>query len=143
MRCEQQKYRPWQIKVESDDIFWLSLDQAHREVNTLSREVLEELSLILDDIPQRQPSGVVIFSGKPDGFIAGADVTEFSAIVDSSEALKLVEWVQSVFNRLEQLPYPTVCLVHGFCLGGAWNWRLPAAAELRWIDLKPDSACRK
>jgi 3-hydroxyacyl-CoA dehydrogenase/enoyl-CoA hydratase/3-hydroxybutyryl-CoA epimerase len=130
MGYDEHKYRHWQINQESDGILWLSLDQADKDINTLSSEVLEELSQILDDISRRKPSGVVICSGKPDGFIAGADVTEFSAIVDSSEALKLVEGAQSVFDRLEQLPCPTVCLVQGFCLGGGLELALACRCRI-------------
>lgn len=122
--------RHWQVKQESDGILWLSLDRADREVNTLSREVLNELAQLLDDMPGQQLPGVVICSGKPNGFVAGADVSEFSALVDSSEALKLVEWVHAIFDRIERLPFPTVSLVHGFCLGGGLELALACSSRI-------------
>jgi len=122
--------RHWQVRQESDGILWLSLDRADREVNTLSREVLNELAQLLDGMPRQPLPGVVICSAKPDGFIAGADVSEFSALVDSSEALKLVEWVHAIFDRIERLPFPTVSVVHGFCLGGGLELALACSSRI-------------
>jgi 3-hydroxyacyl-CoA dehydrogenase/enoyl-CoA hydratase/3-hydroxybutyryl-CoA epimerase len=130
MRNDLKTYRHWQTKQENDGILWLTLDQSDKDINTLSREVLAELSQILDNIPQLQPAGMVIRSGKPNGFIAGADVTEFSSIVDSSEALKLIEWVKSIMDRLERLPFPTICLVRGFCLGGGLELALACRSRI-------------
>jgi 3-hydroxyacyl-CoA dehydrogenase / enoyl-CoA hydratase / 3-hydroxybutyryl-CoA epimerase len=118
MESDQKSYRHWKIKQENDGILWLSLNQADHEINMLSREVLDELDRLLDTMPPQQPAGVVICSGKSNGFIAGADVREFSAFVDSSDALKVIERVHAIFGRLEHLPFPTVSLIRGFCLGG-------------------------
>lgn len=122
--------RHWQVEQQSDGILWLRLDQKDRDINTLSREVLDELALILDDITRLQPRGLVICSGKPNGFMAGADVRELSAIVDPSEALKLVERVHALFDRLEQVPFPTVSLVQGFCLGGGLELALACRSRI-------------
>ena len=62
--------------------------------------------------------GLVIRSGKASGFIAGADVDEFSAIEDDDDALAIVRRGWDTFERLAALPYPTLALVRGFCLGG-------------------------
>lgn len=102
----------------SDASLWLVLDRADRDVNTLSREVLDELDLILGAIAGQEPSGLVLCSGKESGFIAGADINEFSQVSDPSAALAYLERVHAILDRLEQLPVPTVCVVNGFCLGG-------------------------
>jgi 3-hydroxyacyl-CoA dehydrogenase / enoyl-CoA hydratase / 3-hydroxybutyryl-CoA epimerase len=118
MDYSRTQYRHWKIKQDSDGILWLSLDRENKEINSLSCEVLEELARLLDDIPQWHPVGLAICSGKPNGFIIGADIAEISAVADSTRALKLVEWVHAIFDRLEQLPFPTASLIHGFCFGG-------------------------
>ena len=130
MEQDQKHYRHWKTKQESDGILWLTLDRADKNINTLSREVLDELSQLMDDIPRQQPAGVIICSGKPGGFIAGADITEFSGIVNSAEALKLMESVHRMLSRLEQLPVPTVSLVHGFCLGGGLELALACRCRI-------------
>jgi 3-hydroxyacyl-CoA dehydrogenase/enoyl-CoA hydratase/3-hydroxybutyryl-CoA epimerase len=118
MKPDNGNYRHWKMKLDGNGILWLSLERADSEINTLSREVLGELEQLLEDIPRQEAAGVVIRSGKKNGFVAGADITEFASVTGSSDALELVEWVHGIFDRLEQLPIPVVCLIHGFCLGG-------------------------
>ena len=110
--------RHWRLEQDGDRIAWLTFDRADKSVNALSRDALEELARLLDEITRQQPAGVVIRSGKPNGFIAGADVTEFTDLADEGSALPLIERGQQILGQLEQLPVPTVCLIHGFCLGG-------------------------
>jgi 3-hydroxyacyl-CoA dehydrogenase/enoyl-CoA hydratase/3-hydroxybutyryl-CoA epimerase len=137
MRPDHYNARHWKANLDSDGILWLSLDRADGEINTLSREVLEELDRLVREIPRRQPKGVVLCSGKENGFIAGADTREFSSIVDSSQAVELVEWVHTIFDRIEQLSIPTLCLIHGFCLGGGLE--LALACRCRIAVDSPDA----
>jgi 3-hydroxyacyl-CoA dehydrogenase / enoyl-CoA hydratase / 3-hydroxybutyryl-CoA epimerase len=133
MTTEAAAYRHWQGVRDRDGIVWLTFDRAERSINTLSGEVLTELDRFLDDLVRTPPVGLVIRSGKESGFIAGADVTEFGAITDRDRALPLIERGQAIMARLEGLPFPTLCLIHGFCLGGglelalACRWRIAAA----------------
>jgi 3-hydroxyacyl-CoA dehydrogenase/enoyl-CoA hydratase/3-hydroxybutyryl-CoA epimerase len=106
------------MEQDYDGIAWLTFDHAERKVNALSRAALEELALILDKLSRRLPAGLVIRSGKANGFIAGADITEFTSLADTDQALALIERGQWILDRLERLPFPTVSLIHGFCLGG-------------------------
>jgi 3-hydroxyacyl-CoA dehydrogenase/enoyl-CoA hydratase/3-hydroxybutyryl-CoA epimerase len=94
------------------------MDKADAGTNVLGSEVLRELDRHLKAIASRTPRGLVILSDKVNGFIAGADIHEFTRIRNESEALELVHLGQSVFNRLAALDFPTVALIHGFCLGG-------------------------
>jgi len=61
---------------------------------------------------------VVIRSGKSSGCIAGADIREFTPLTDKSAALALIRRGQDILSRIEALPFPTIALIHGFCLGG-------------------------
>lgn len=125
-------YRHWRSELDGDGIVWLTFDRAESSVNALSREALEELAGVLDELAGRPPAGLVIRSGKANGFIAGADVTEFAGLADEGAALELIERGQAILGRLERLPFPTACLIHGFCLGGglelalACRWRIAA-----------------
>ncbi|MEJ2111765.1 MAG: 3-hydroxyacyl-CoA dehydrogenase NAD-binding domain-containing protein [Acidobacteriota bacterium] len=118
MKQDSEKFRHWKTEWNIDAVLRIILDRADRDVNSLSREVLDELDRLLDDIPGLHPSGIILCSGKKKGFIAGADVTEFSEVSDSTEALKYVQRVHKILDRLEQVPVPTVCVMDGFCLGG-------------------------
>jgi 3-hydroxyacyl-CoA dehydrogenase/enoyl-CoA hydratase/3-hydroxybutyryl-CoA epimerase len=111
-------YRHWRLDKDADGIVWLTFDRAGASTNTFSKEVMEELAAIIDRLAEEKPKGLVIRSGKSSGFIAGADVDEFTRIDEVEEALAIVRRGWDTFNRLAALPFPTVALVRGFCMGG-------------------------
>ena len=111
-------YRNWRLEIDAGGIAWLYADKADGNTNVLSKDVLEELHFIIDRISAERPQGLVISSAKSNGFIAGADVKEFTAIRDYEQALELIGRGQSILDRIEKLPFPTVAMIHGFCLGG-------------------------
>ena len=108
----------WALEIDGDSIAWLTLDCPGESANTLGRAVLTELNDRLAEIERARPRAVVLRSGKESGFVAGADVREFSSLDDEARAYELVRTAQRVFDRLEALPCPTVAALHGFALGG-------------------------
>jgi len=60
------------------DVAILSLDVAEAPVNTLSLALAEELRVLFDEIERdNSVTSAVLISGKPDNFIAGADIEQF------------------------------------------------------------------
>ncbi len=108
----------WSYRIDDDAIAWLTLDKKDAPANTLSREVVAELPPLLREIASEKPRGLVVRSGKPSGFIAGADIKEFTTLKSAEEALSLIQQGQEAFLELENLPFPTVAAIHGFALGG-------------------------
>jgi 3-hydroxyacyl-CoA dehydrogenase/enoyl-CoA hydratase/3-hydroxybutyryl-CoA epimerase len=106
------------VETDDDNIVWLHFDKADSGTNVLNAEVFEQLDEQLQTIAARSPRGLVILSDKANGFIAGADISAFTQVKTSDQALAFLHKGQDVFNRLEALPFPTVALIHGFCLGG-------------------------
>ena len=84
----------------------------------LSRDVLGELGELVVPFATDPPRGVVVRSAKPSGFVAGADINEFTKLGSIDEAFDLVRRGQKAFDALEALPCPTVAAIHGFALGG-------------------------
>ena len=110
--------RHWKLERDADGLAWATLDVADASTNTLGGAVMLELASLLDELDRQPPKGLVIRSGKAAGFIAGADIDEFSRIDSPAAARALVERGWNLFNRLAALPYPTLALVRGHCLGG-------------------------
>ena len=108
----------WKLERDADGIAWATLDVAGAATNTLGARVLAELEAILDQLTVRPPSGLVIRSGKAAGFIAGADIEEFTRIDTAEGARKLVERGWLLFERLAAARFPTLALVRGHCMGG-------------------------
>jgi len=112
------EYRNWKLSTDADNLVWLSLDKADSSTNVLSADVMSELDRVLDEVAAQKPRGLVIRSAKESGFIAGADVEEFTKIKDPDDAMRLVKRGWDLYNKLAALPFPTLALVSGFCMGG-------------------------
>jgi len=108
----------WQITRADDGIATLTFDRAGATTNTLSQQALAEFNEALDVFDREPPKALIIRSGKASGFIAGADVTEFSTLSNPEAAMALVKRGWDTFMRLAKVPYPTLALIKGFCLGG-------------------------
>jgi 3-hydroxyacyl-CoA dehydrogenase/enoyl-CoA hydratase/3-hydroxybutyryl-CoA epimerase len=111
-------YQHWKLETDGDGIVWLSLDKADSSTNVLSAAVMAELDRIVDALGQEKPRALVIRSGKESGFVAGADVEEFTHIKDADDAMRMVRRGWDLYNKLAALPFPTLALVNGFCMGG-------------------------
>jgi 3-hydroxyacyl-CoA dehydrogenase/enoyl-CoA hydratase/3-hydroxybutyryl-CoA epimerase len=108
----------WKITRDDGGIATLVFDRAGASTNTLSQQALAELNEALDQFDRDPPKGLIIRSGKANGFIAGADIGEFGQLADPDAALAFVRRGWETFMRLSKVPYPTLALVRGFCLGG-------------------------
>ena len=108
----------WRRETDSNGILWFCLDKADGSANVLSREVLQELATILEPLKDNPPRGLVIYSGKGNGFIMGADINEFTRLEDAEQAYTLIRHGQDVLQSLESLRCPTVAAINGFALGG-------------------------
>ncbi|KTD17134.1 3-hydroxyacyl-CoA dehydrogenase NAD-binding domain-containing protein [Legionella jordanis] len=112
-------YKHWQLQTDADHIAWLAFNRQDTAVNAINHEVLDELNSLLQEIGQRSNlKGLVVYSAKEKGFIAGADVNEFSKFTSPAEAVDFLRKGQTVFLRLEALNIPTVAMIDGFCMGG-------------------------
>ena len=124
--------------IDEDNIAWLHFDKQDASTNVLSASVLESFYDELLELVERAPRGLVILSDKSNGFIAGADVNEFIRLENHGEAISAIQRGQEVFDRLAALPFPTVAMIHGFCLGGG----LELALACRFRIARDDRATR-
>ncbi|MGE5615504.1 MAG: 3-hydroxyacyl-CoA dehydrogenase NAD-binding domain-containing protein [Bacillota bacterium] len=127
----------WKLEVDGDHLAWLAFDREGASTNTISTEVLEELGRIVDHLAAMPPKGLAIFSAKENGFAAGADVEEFVRLQDRpvEDAMKFIRLGNDVYDRIAGLSFPTVALVHGFCMGGGTE--LALACRYRVADDGP------
>ncbi|HET7728910.1 MAG TPA: 3-hydroxyacyl-CoA dehydrogenase NAD-binding domain-containing protein [Usitatibacter sp.] len=125
----------WKLATDGDNLAWLAFDRAGETTNTFSSEALRELGQVVDHLRSMPPRGLAILSAKDNGFAAGADIQEFTRIASAEEAEAFTVLGNEVFDRLAALPFPTVALVHGFCMGGGTE--LALACRYRVMDDGP------
>jgi 3-hydroxyacyl-CoA dehydrogenase/enoyl-CoA hydratase/3-hydroxybutyryl-CoA epimerase/enoyl-CoA isomerase len=111
----------FRLEMLSGNILKVIFDLKDQSANVFNAQALKELGECLEVIKkQSSVKGLLFTSGKPSGFVFGADVTEFLGHFKKSET-EMISWIASIndiFNGYEDLPYPKVALVNGFALGG-------------------------
>ena len=118
------QWKNWHLETDEDDVVWLHFDKAESSTNVFSADVFAEFFEILDQLSGINPKGLIILSDKESGFIAGANIEEFTQLESEEQALELIRVGQSAFDKLEALPFPTLSLINGFCLGGGLEMSL-------------------
>ncbi|HTU25100.1 MAG TPA: 3-hydroxyacyl-CoA dehydrogenase NAD-binding domain-containing protein, partial [Pirellulales bacterium] len=109
------------LQFPEPDIAVLTFDDPHKGANVLSSGVLAELARHLDDLEKRTGlAGLIIRSGKPGSFIAGADLREFAASFDvpRTQIVEMCHRGRKLFQRLSAFPAVTVAAIDGICVGG-------------------------
>ncbi|HET7251537.1 MAG TPA: fatty acid oxidation complex subunit alpha FadJ [Gemmatimonadales bacterium] len=112
----------WELK---DGVAVVTLDTPGAPVNVISRVVKEEMYELLAELERdANVKAVAFFSGKPDNFIAGADIEEFVQLKSTADAEQLSRDGQALLDRVAASTKPTVAAIHGACLGGGLEFAL-------------------
>jgi 3-hydroxyacyl-CoA dehydrogenase/enoyl-CoA hydratase/3-hydroxybutyryl-CoA epimerase len=122
--------KAFRVEIE-DGVATALFDVPGEPVNTLSEETGAELRALLEELG-RDPAvrAIVLASGKPEGFVAGAKLEMLQRVRTAAEAEALSRDGQAGFDRLERSSKPVVAAIHGACLGGglelalACHWRM-------------------
>ncbi len=124
----------WIMTIDEEKIAWLYFDNENNKVNILRTAVVKELDEILDTFKNKPPRALIILSKKEAGFCVGADIHEFSPDSDLSLIREYVAYGQGVMQKLADLPFPTLALVHGLCLGGGLELSLACHYRIAQLD---------
>ncbi len=120
----------FRLEKRDDRIAILWMDDPHESVNTLKRELIEQFASVLTEIENNRRLEVLVFaSGKPQGFIAGADLNMLKDVTTPEQARSLSRIAQELNTRLAHLRPISVAAIHGACLGGGLE--LALALDLR------------
>lgn len=120
-----------------DNVAVITIDSPSTKVNTLHHEVTDEIVTILKDV-QSNPtvSAAVLISGKPDCFIAGADITMIQSFKTADDGYRVCSEAQKILNDIEQSSKPVVAAIQGTCLGGGLEVALACHYRLAVKDAK-------
>jgi 3-hydroxyacyl-CoA dehydrogenase/enoyl-CoA hydratase/3-hydroxybutyryl-CoA epimerase len=134
---EPPTYQHWRQETDSGGVLWLCLDKAESGVNVLSEAVLREFEQLLTTLEADPPRGLVIWSGKPSGFVMGADINEFTTIETAEQGYELIRIGQALFQRVEDLRCPSVAVFNGFALGGGLELAMACTYRIALESKKP------
>jgi 3-hydroxyacyl-CoA dehydrogenase/enoyl-CoA hydratase/3-hydroxybutyryl-CoA epimerase len=135
----EQRAKPsaFQLTIRPDNIGVITIDVPGDKVNTLKAEFVEQVNDVLIRAQQHTAlEGLVIVSGKPDSFIAGADITMIAACTSAKEAETLAKKGQSTLAQIAAFPVPVVAAIHGACLGGGLELALACHGRVCSLDDK-------
>jgi 3-hydroxyacyl-CoA dehydrogenase/enoyl-CoA hydratase/3-hydroxybutyryl-CoA epimerase len=132
---------PFRLTVEPDGLALLVFDTPGEKVNKFSTPVMREFERVIDGLAVRSDvKALLLLSAKPGVFIAGADVNEI-ANADKNADPEMIRGGHRTFNKLANLPYPTVAAIGGACVGGgcetalSMDWRLASDSPKTQIGL--------
>lgn len=130
------------FEVDAQGIAVLTMDVPGRPMNILVPELIDDLRSAIDEIAARSDvRGVIIRSGKNNGFIAGGDLKDLATAHDRGwtpqQGVACVWHLSSTFRKLETCGKPVVAAMNGLALGGGLE--LALACHYRVLADDPKS----
>src|SRR5437762_11100321 len=94
------------FRIERDgDLAIVWFDLPGEKVNKFSSTVMQEFAAIVDELERSTDiARIIVASGKPSIFIAGADVSEFTKATSIEQAKEYTRFGQQTFHRFSKLP---------------------------------------
>ncbi len=123
------------VELRADGVAVLRFDAQGEPLNTLQQSFALEFTAALDGLSRLESLKAVVFiSGKPDGFIAGADIRMLRALERAEQARELSLGGQRALHLLSGFRVPVVAAIHGACLGGGLELALCCTARVATTD---------
>jgi 3-hydroxyacyl-CoA dehydrogenase/enoyl-CoA hydratase/3-hydroxybutyryl-CoA epimerase len=114
-----------------DSIALITFDTPNSPVNTFAPAARAEFIAVLDRLEKDSSiKAAVLFSGKPDVWIAGADVEELMSLPTAADAERLSQMGHALMDRVERLRAPLIAAIQGACLGGGLELALACAYRI-------------
>ncbi|MBX2836319.1 MAG: fatty acid oxidation complex subunit alpha FadB [Gammaproteobacteria bacterium] len=109
--------------TNKDNVLELCFSTEDSSVNVFNQMALDELEAALTVAAQHTSTKALVLTSGKSVFIAGADINEFvgAFTAPKAELLDMLSRVNSLFNRLEDLPYPTIAVITGEAMGGGFE----------------------
>lgn len=137
------------LSYAENGVAWLKIDVPNEKMNTLQAQFGEQVSAVLEELKSKNDiKGMVVYSGKPDNFVAGADIRMLAACTTAEEAASLAEQGRScllnwkIYHSIPSLPF----MAHVWVVGWSLLWLVIAVfvqmmTRPALVCLKSNLAC--
>jgi len=117
--------------VDGSGVGVVTFDVAGEKMNTWTEEAFNGFDHVMRELEtSKGVRGVIFISGKPENFLAGANLKMISQIESAEEVRQFLDRFHGSFARLEALGFPAVAAIHGHCLGGGLEFALACTARI-------------
>ncbi|GAB3515135.1 3-hydroxyacyl-CoA dehydrogenase NAD-binding domain-containing protein [Photobacterium alginatilyticum] len=89
----------------------------------MSKAVITELHSLLDGLALEENIKGLVVTSSSDNFAYGADINEFTPLFKGGAGDHLA-YTHAAYNKLEDLPFPTITIIKGHCYGGGAEFAL-------------------
>ena len=125
------------LHIRLDNIAVVTIDVPGEKMNTLKASFGPEVHNIIKQVRDNTAlQGVIFISGKPDNFVAGADINMIAHCQTAQEAQTLAHQGQQIMAEIAALPIPVIAAIHGACLGGGLELALACHSRICTDDEK-------
>jgi 3-hydroxyacyl-CoA dehydrogenase/enoyl-CoA hydratase/carnithine racemase len=117
--------------VDKSGIGVITFDVVGEAMNTWTEDAFIGFDRVMQELEiAKGIRGIIFISGKPENFLAGANLKLLSQIESAEEVRRTLDLFHGSFARLIALKFPSVAAIHGHCLGGGLEFSLACTARI-------------
>ncbi|MCE5282193.1 MAG: enoyl-CoA hydratase/isomerase family protein, partial [Deltaproteobacteria bacterium] len=123
--------RVFNMVVDETGIGVITVDAVDEAMNTWTKEAFIGFDRVMRELEiAKGIRGILFISGKPENFLAGANLKWIARIESAEEVERTLELFHGSFTRLATLGFPSVAAIHGHCLGGGLEFALACTGRI-------------
>jgi len=119
------------VEIDKSDLAVVTIDVAGDSINTWTDDAFVQFAQVTKELGSAgRIRGIIFISGKPNNFLAGANLNLISQMEHAEQVLRILDLLHGSFSKLSSLDVPAIAAIHGFCLGGGLEFALACTGRI-------------